>query len=120
MTFTGTTTGETATYTCDTGYQLLGTATVTCEANGTWATRPIYDSKYAMNRWIITHYTIAVSCGSPPFISNGSPGTPTRTTFGGTATYTCDTGYQRSGSATVTCEASGSWSVRPSCNGEHE
>ncbi|XP_064387742.1 sushi, von Willebrand factor type A, EGF and pentraxin domain-containing protein 1-like isoform X2 [Halichondria panicea] len=103
MTFIGTTTGETATYTCNTGYQLLGAATVTCEASETWATRPICD---------------AVSCGSPPFISNGSPGTPTRTTFEGTATYTCDTGYQLSGSATVTCEASGSWSVRPSCNAD--
>ncbi len=61
----------------------------------------------------------AVSCGSPPSISNGSPGTPTNnTTFGGTVTYTCNNGYKRSWSARVTCQASGSWSTRPSCGGE--
>ncbi len=60
----------------------------------------------------------AVSCGSPPSISNGSPGAPTRTTFGGTVTYACNYGYRRSGSANVTCQASGSWSTRPSCGGE--
>ena len=49
MTFTGTTTGETATYTCNTGYQLLGAATVTCEASETWATRPICDGEQLKN-----------------------------------------------------------------------
>ena len=61
----------------------------------------------------------AVSCGYPPSISNGFRGTPTRTTFGGTVTYSCNTGYQLSGSATVTCQASGSWSTRPSCTGSY-
>ena len=36
----------------------------------------------------------------------------------GTVTYSCNTGYQRSGSTTVTCQAGGSWSTRPSCGGE--
>ncbi|XP_064388227.1 sushi, von Willebrand factor type A, EGF and pentraxin domain-containing protein 1-like [Halichondria panicea] len=97
---TRTTVGGTVTYTCNTGYQRSGTATVTCQANGRWSTRPIC-------------YGI---CSSPPSISNGSPGTPTSTVAGGRVTYTCNNGYQRSGSATVTCQASGSWSVRPTCN----
>ncbi len=61
---------------------------------------------------------IVVSCGSLPSISNGLPGTPTSTTFGGTGTYSCNTGYVMLGSATVNCEASGGWSTRPTCEGE--
>ena len=57
-----------------------------------------------------------VNCGSPPSISNGSPGTPTSTNYQGEVTYSCNTGYSRSGSATVTCLASGSWSTRPICS----
>ena len=60
---------------------------------------------------------IAVDCGSPPSITNGSPGTPTSTTFGGTVTYSCNDMYSQSGSATVSCLASGSWSNRPTCIG---
>ena len=67
----------------------------------------------------ISPIIIVVSCGSLPSISNGSPGTPTSTTFGGTGTYSCNTGYVLSGSATVTCEASGGWSTRPTCESEH-
>lgn len=32
--------GETATYECDNNYRLLGSATVTCQANMTWSTPP--------------------------------------------------------------------------------
>ena len=60
----------------------------------------------------------AVSCGYPPSISNGFRGTLTRTTYGGTVTYSCYTGYQMSGSDAVTCQASGSWSARPNCEGD--
>ena len=79
-----------------------------------------------MNEWlylssvyiIICLDLTAVDCGSPPSITNGSPGTPTSTTFGGTVTYTCiNSGYILSGSATVACLASGSWSTRPTCTG---
>ncbi len=31
---------------------------------------------------------VTAICGSPPSISNGSPGTPTSTVAGGTVTYT--------------------------------
>ena len=61
--------------------------------------------------------SVAVTCDDPPTIPNGSR-TFTDKTIGETATYICDDGYQRSGSAAVMCQASGSWSTRPSCNGE--
>ena len=59
-----------------------------------------------------------VDCGSPPTIGNGSPGTPTRTIYQGTVTYTCDTGYEvstRVTTATATCMASGVWGPLPIC-----
>ena len=37
LTFTTTTQGSTATYTCDTGYQLDGVSTRMCQADGTWS-----------------------------------------------------------------------------------
>ncbi len=63
-------------------------------------------------------YTV-VDCGSPTTIDNGSPGTPTRTTYQGTVTYTCDTGYEVSTgvtTATSTCVASGTWGPLPTCS----
>ncbi len=57
---------------------------------------------------------VAISCGNPPTIPNGF-GTFMGTTFGDTTTYTCNTGYQSSGLPTVTCQANGSWSARPTC-----
>ncbi|XP_064387707.1 CUB and sushi domain-containing protein 1-like isoform X3 [Halichondria panicea] len=98
-TFTGTTFGETATYTCNTGYQLLGSSTVTCQASGSWSTAPTCSP---------------VPCGNPPTIPNGSR-TFTGATFEETATYSCENGYQSSGSSTVTCQASGSWGTAPTC-----
>ena len=63
-------------------------------------------------------YTV-VDCGSPTTIDNGSPGTPTRTTYQGTVTYTCDTGYEVSTGVTTamaTCMASGTWGPLPTCS----
>ena len=59
----------------------------------------------------------AVICGSPSLIPNGFHGTPTSTVEGGTVTYSCDTGYQLSGVATVSCESDGNWKTIPSCLG---
>ena len=61
---------------------------------------------------------VTVDCGSPPSITNGSPGTPTSTTLGGTVTYSCSDGFILSGSAMISCLATGSWSTLPSCIGK--
>ena len=55
----------------------------------------------------------AIDCNDPPSIPNGSPGTPTKTTFGGTVTYSCNSGYQLLGVSTLSCSANGTWSVSP-------
>ena len=37
---TGTGVGDTATYTCDAGYELIGSSTRTCQSNGEWSGSP--------------------------------------------------------------------------------
>ncbi len=63
-------------------------------------------------------YTV-VDCGSPTTITNGSPGSPSKTTYQGEVTYTCDTGYEASTGVTTaiaTCLASGAWGPVPTCS----
>ncbi len=63
-----------------------------------------------------------VDCGVPPSVPNGSPGTPTPgTTFGGTVTYICFSGYQDSNGvtmATATCMANRMWEPVLTCTGK--
>ena len=74
----------------------------------------IYGILYSRLKSLLHIDSIGVNCGQPPSITNGSPGTPTRTTFEGTVIYSCNSGYTPE-STTVTCLASGSWSTRPVC-----
>ena len=62
--------------------------------------------------------SIAVNCGVLTNPTNGQVNTSSRTTFGSTGAYTCDTGYSLSGSQTRTCGADGNWtSSEPICEG---
>ena len=57
-------------------------------------------------------------CGSLPDPGNGSVNHTAGTTFGQTATYSCNTGYNLVGDSTRTCQASGNWSgSAPTCQG---
>jgi hypothetical protein len=100
----GRTYGQTATYTCSTGYNRIGSQTRTCQANGQWS-----GSAATCD---------VVNCGSPPVLNNGMISIPGGTTYNQVATHTCSIGFYRSsGSATRTCQASGSWSgSAPSCS----
>ena len=62
---------------------------------------------------------LTVSCGSLSDPINGRV-TTTGTTLSSIATYTCDTGYTRSGDMTRTCQANRDWTgSEPSCNREY-
>ena len=62
---------------------------------------------------------LAVDCGPPPSVDNGFHGTPNRTTFEGTVTYSCDDTYILSQSGLSTCLANGVWDTPPDCLGKH-
>ncbi len=61
-----------------------------------------------------------VSCDSPlTDPANGQVKTSSGTTFGSTASYSCDAGYNLTGSTERTCGADGMWSLsEPVCEGE--
>ncbi len=63
----------------------------------------------------------AVDCGPlTDASSNGAVDTSSGTTFMMSATYTCNTGYNRTGApSNRTCQASGNWSLTaPTCDRE--
>ena len=60
---------------------------------------------------------IVVDCGSLTDPANGQVDL-TSETFGQTATYSCNTGYNLVGDSTRTCQATGEWSgSAPTCQG---
>lgn len=101
----GTTYLSTATHSCQAGYaQRAGTSsTQTCAADGSWT-------------WNGSALVCDIrDCGSPPSVTNGSRSFTT-TTYQSTASYSCNSGYVRSGPVTATCQANGAWSTPPTCN----
>ena len=61
---------------------------------------------------------IVVDCGNLTDPANGQVDLTSGTTFGQTATYSCNTGYNLVGDSTRTCQATGVWSgSAPTCQG---
>ena len=57
-----------------------------------------------------------VDCGTLTNPANGQVNHTAGTTFGQTATYSCNTGYNLVGDNTRTCQATGEWSgSEPTC-----
>ena len=58
----------------------------------------------------------AVDCGNLPNPANGQVSNTAGTTFGQTAIYSCNAGYNLVGDSTRTCQADGMWSgSAPTC-----
>ncbi|XP_053398440.1 sushi, von Willebrand factor type A, EGF and pentraxin domain-containing protein 1-like [Mercenaria mercenaria] len=94
----GTTFGETVTVLCITGYNLNGSAAITCQHTG-WSDTPTCDIQ---------------DCGDPTPV-NGSASFPDGTTYGETAFISCDEGYVLQGEEHITCEDGPTWSVNSTC-----
>jgi CUB/sushi domain-containing protein len=93
--------GAIAQHVCATGYNLVGVADRTCGPSGDWSgSAPICSP---------------VDCGPPPATAPLVVSAPSGTTFGMTATYSCETGYGLVGDAQAICQASASWSGARSC-----
>ena len=74
-------------------------------------------SSRCINLHVIFLILIVVDCGNLTDPANGRV-TLTETTFGQTATYSCNTGYNLVGNSTRTCQATGEWSrSAPTCQG---
>ena len=75
-------------------------------------------SSRCINLHVIFIILIVVDCGSLTDPANGQVDLTSGTTFGQTATYSCNTGYNLVGDSTRTCQATGEWSgSAPACQG---
>ena len=121
----GTTFGETAIYSCNTGYNLVGDTTRTCGATGAWSgSEPTCECMLLLSNIPIKYvhnvyeflFSTAVDCGTLTDTANGQVNHTAGTTFAETATYSCNTGYNLVGDNTRTCQATGEWSgSAPTC-----
>ena len=120
---TGTIFGSTATYSCITGFILVGEQTRTCQANGKWSSRAAtcqrkYETSTIMTmtlHFLASFFLSAVSCG---YLEDPQYGRVvlTGTNVGATATYSCNTGFILLGDEVRRCQANGKWSGRvPIC-----
>lgn len=88
---------------CNTGYVLNGSSTITCVADGSWTDD-------------VPVCTI-VNCTDPGTPSDGTRSGGNSYSFNSQLTYSCDEGYELSGSSVIVCLSTGNWSdVPPVCN----
>ena len=105
VTYTATTVGSVATYTCNAGYELNGVSVRACQIDGTW-------SGSQPSCFLSTNPRCSL-LSSP---SNG------QVTLSGIrtndyATYSCSAGYTLSGTSRQICQNDGTWSgSQPHCD----
>lgn len=133
-------TGDTAAFSCDQGYALSGSASVTCLTTGAWSdaaptcvavtngctsmpcvhgTCTVVGSSYSCGTcdpgWTGANCDAPVSCSGATAPANGAVSSGTAL-YNAQITYSCDTGYTLTGTATRTCQADGSFSgTAPTC-----
>ncbi|XP_074650211.1 complement decay-accelerating factor-like [Tubulanus polymorphus] len=98
---TGSLFGDTATYTCNTGYTLSGSPSITCESTGAWTSpHPICNGR---------------DCGLPPKVAN-SNASYSSTIHTSQVKYECVSGYKMDDNDQLTC-TNGKWDgVIPFCS----
>ncbi|XP_069779037.1 sushi, von Willebrand factor type A, EGF and pentraxin domain-containing protein 1 isoform X2 [Narcine bancroftii] len=87
--------GDQVTFSCEDGYQLNGTANITCLEDEQWSDA-------------VPHCQ-ARSCSTPSIPANGMI-EGNVFTYGMKVVYSCNEGYMLSGAAGISCLANGSWS----------
>ena len=135
MAFTSTSVDDTATYTCNMGFELIGSTSVTCtpidESSAAFLpaapvcrreccilkTTDIYIIMYIL---VCVHSCSAALCPNPADIVNGVVTFTGNSVGGDTANYTCTSGFELIGNASITCtqvdDASAAFSpVPPVC-----
>lgn len=126
VTFISTLYESTATYTCDTGYVIVGDSVVTCLESAIWSSIPLCVRElpdiYCMNDFHERNAPIsecfscmplaAISCSHPPTISNGQV-TYNTITFTSIALYKCNKGYVTDGVTEIMCGSDAQWTPQP-------
>ena len=122
VSLTGTSIGDTATYTCDDGYELVGVEVLNCQSNGMWDSSPPICRRELQ---IFNEYHPSCSLYSPtalcPHLSNPANGVVSLSgnSEGDTATYACNEGYELVGTPVISCEDGGTWDgPLPTCRCE--
>eukprot|EP00058_Branchiostoma_floridae_P004385 XP_002589873.1 hypothetical protein BRAFLDRAFT_235843 [Branchiostoma floridae] len=88
------------TFTCNLGYEIVGSSSVTCQADATWSNNVPTCTR--------------VQCPALQSPTNG--GSSGSNYYQDVMSFTCDSGYELDGSATITCEADRTWTdSAPSC-----
>ncbi|XP_078661435.1 CUB and sushi domain-containing protein 3-like [Branchiostoma floridae x Branchiostoma belcheri] len=130
--------GDTVTFSCNEGYELIGSENRTCQANQSWSGLQTNCSKKACPELPLPNNgnrTEGKACPELPILNNGNrtegkacpelpfPNNGNRTEghlYGDTITLSCDEGYELIGSQNRTCQADQSWSgVQPNCNSKY-
>jgi len=109
----------TCSFTCNAGYELTGGDTRTCQSNGSWSgedavcRRGIVKQKLWLTNYVHSNKSL-VNCLPLFHPSNGmincSLGGDDIYSFDDTCSFTCNTGYELTGSDTRSCQSDGSWS----------
>ena len=123
VTFTGNSVGDTATYTCNLGFELIGNASTTCtqldmNIAAFAPAAPVCSREYYVimnthlhchvqcvtphSTYCLHHTYFAALCPDPADIVNGMV-TLTGNSVGDTATYTCNLDFELIGNASATC-----------------
>ncbi|XP_065905188.1 P-selectin-like [Dysidea avara] len=100
--------GDTCTYSCDDGYDLSGSTTRACQDDGTWSGTEAVCSREITCPPLTAPDNGGIDC------SLGDDGVPHE---GDTCSFTCDDGYDLTGSDIRTCQNDGMWSgTEAMCN----
>uniref|UniRef100_H2Y5C8 Sushi domain-containing protein n=1 Tax=Ciona savignyi TaxID=51511 RepID=H2Y5C8_CIOSA len=98
--------GETVTYVCNDGYEIVGQGVLTCTNTGEWS----HDEPTCQR-------VIVPQCASRVSPANGAV-SPVQASYDANSevTFTCTTGYRLVGSSSSTCLSTGLWDTEvPSC-----
>eukprot|EP00117_Sycon_ciliatum_P010990 scpid73632/ scgid12649/ Sushi, von Willebrand factor type A, EGF and pentraxin domain-containing protein 1; CCP module-containing protein 22; Polydom; Selectin-like osteoblast-derived protein; Serologically defined breast cancer antigen NY-BR-38 len=86
-------------FTCNSGYNVVGSSASVCLPTGTWSTSPPTCQLIQCPVNPVSPINGAVSSGARDAFTN--------------RTYSCNTGYQLSGTTTTVCQTTGAWSGTP-------
>ena len=111
--------GDTCNFTCNTGYELTGSDTRTCQSDGSWSGSDAMCKRGTVyfilcRYYICNYYAMLVKCSPLTDPNNGTINCLLEddgvSFYEDTCSFTCNTGYELTGSDTRTCQSDGSWS----------